>query len=69
MFDRDDNEDFNRALYLARENNIRCAWSNESIELWFLLHFEFINTNNGRKWYIHKLNAVIRELTGNYVHE
>lgn len=65
VFDRDDNRDFNRALYLARENGIRCAWSNESIELWFLLHFEFVNTNNGRRWYIHKLNRIIRRLSGN----
>lgn len=64
VFDRDDNQDFNQALALARQNGICCAWSNESIELWFLLHFEFVNTNNGRRWYIHKLNRIMRRLTG-----
>ena len=32
------------------------AWSNESIELWFLLYFEDYRANNGRKQYIEQLN-------------
>lgn len=32
------------------------AWSNESIELWFLLHFQDYISNNGRKQYIELLN-------------
>lgn len=32
------------------------AWSNESIELWFLLYFEDYCSDNGRKQYIEKLN-------------
>lgn len=32
------------------------AWSNESIELWFLLYFEDYCANNGREQYIEKLN-------------
>lgn len=59
VFDRNDNEDFNKALYLAMESGIQCAWSNESIELWFLLHF--VNTYNGRNRYIHKPNTAIHK--------
>jgi hypothetical protein len=65
VFDKDDNEDFNKAINFARENNIKCAWSNESFELWYCLHFQFVSTNNGRSWYIHKINRMVRKLTGN----
>lgn len=36
---------------------ISVAWSNESIELWFLLHFLDYFSNNGREQYIEKLNG------------
>lgn len=41
VFDRDSfkAESFNKAILKARVNNIRCAWSNEAFELWYLLHF------------------------------
>lgn len=35
------------------------AWSNESIELWFLLHFQDYSSDNGRKQYIEKLEKLI----------
>ncbi len=39
VFDRDDFPDFNKAIALARSHNLQVAWSNESFELWYLLHF------------------------------
>ena len=33
------------------------AWSNESVELWFLLHLQDYRANNGRKQYIEKLKS------------
>ncbi len=41
VFDRDSFRatSFNSAILKARANNIRCAWSNEAFELWYLLHF------------------------------
>lgn len=41
VFDRDSFKatSFNNAILKARANNIRCAWSNEAFELWYLLHF------------------------------
>ena len=40
VFDKDDFTDFKTALDAAHEKEIRCAWSNEAFELWFLYHFE-----------------------------
>lgn len=40
VFDKDDFKDFNEAILFALENGINCAFSNEAIEYWFLLHFE-----------------------------
>ena len=58
VFDKDDftDEQFNNAIYKARANNIEVAWSNEAIELWFILHFEYLNTAIHRNQYINKLN-------------
>jgi hypothetical protein len=41
VFDRDSFKEtsFNGAILKARANNIKCAWSNEAFELWYLLHF------------------------------
>ena len=45
VFDKDDFSDdqFNNAISLAERNGIHTAWSNESIELWFLLHFNYLS--------------------------
>lgn len=65
VFDKDDfpAQDFNNAILKASSLNVpnslinyQIAWSNECIELWFLLHFCYYTVNNGRKDYIHKLN-------------
>lgn len=41
VFDKDEcsKHNFNSAIELARKNDIRCAYSNESFELWYILHF------------------------------
>ena len=54
VFDRDSfpAERFNDAVFLARRENINCAYSNEAFELWYLLHFEFYNTAISRHDYI-----------------
>ena len=40
VFDKDDFTDFDDAIIFALNNGINCAFSNEAIEYWFLLHFE-----------------------------
>lgn len=69
IFDKDDfpEDDFNNAVYKAetlnKQSNIKyyTGWSNECIELWFLLHFCYYNVDNGRQDYIEKLNKYLIE--------
>ncbi|MCK9217689.1 MAG: RloB family protein [Firmicutes bacterium] len=58
IFDKDSfsEKQFNNAIREAIDNDINVGWSNESIELWFLLHFEFLNTGISRQQYIKKLS-------------
>lgn len=62
VFDRDDysDEQFNNAIIKATDNGIKVAWSNEAIELWFLLHFEYLDAAIHRHQYIDKLNEYFR---------
>lgn len=60
VFDKDDNEDFNEAIQLAEKAGFQCAWSNESFELWFCLHFIDLRTSVSRRQYIDILEREIR---------
>lgn len=64
VYDKDDfpydNFDNTQFSVEARTNKrFRVAWSNESIELWFLLHFQDYSSDNGRKQYIEKLETLM----------
>lgn len=37
-------EDYNRAIELAKNHDIKVAYSNDSFELWFLLHYQHLDT-------------------------
>lgn len=37
-------QDFNNAINLAEKNGMKVAWSNDAFELWFLLHFDKLET-------------------------
>ena len=58
VFDRDSFpvENFNNALSLASERDIRVAYSNEAFELWYLLHFDFHDTAVSRQTYKTRLS-------------
>lgn len=61
VYDKDDFplDNFDNTQFEAEARikpKISVAWSNESIELWFLLHFQDYFSNNGREQYIEKLN-------------
>lgn len=60
VFDKDDNEDFNEAIQLAEKAGFQCAWSNESFELWFCLHFIGLRMSVSRCQYIDILEREIR---------
>jgi hypothetical protein len=61
VFDRDDwpPQDFNNAIDTAKSNNLKVAYSNEAFELWYVLHFEFLNTGIPRDDYIKKMTKLL----------
>ncbi len=64
VFDKDDFHDFNEAINLAQSYGFYSAWTNEAFELWYLLHFQYLNAAVGRKNYIASLQAEIRKHPG-----
>jgi hypothetical protein len=65
VFDRDSftEEQFNNAIIRAEANKINCAWSNEAFELWFLLHFQFVNHGMPRQDYQSFLEREIKKVS------
>lgn len=61
VFDRDDwtKQDFNNALQTAKQYGFKVAYSNEAFELWYVLHFEFLNTGVPRADYAQKLTRLL----------
>jgi RloB-like protein len=53
VFDKDSfsPNNFNSAILLAENNNVKVGWSNEAFELWYLLHFQYRNTSMSRTEY------------------
>lgn len=62
VFDRDDwpKQDFNNAIANAQRAGFKVAYSNEAFELWYVLHFEFLNTGLPRQDYIVKLDKLLQ---------
>lgn len=57
VYDKDDfpSDAFDNTQFSAFAKKYNVAWSNESVELWFLLHFQDVSTNIGREKYIELL--------------
>lgn len=68
VFDKDDNQDFNEAISYAEQKGFECAWSNESFELWFCLHFIDLTSAVSRKQYIEILEREIRKFIPDFVY-
>ena len=64
VFDKDDFNDFNEAIALAERKGYGAAWSNEAFELWYLLHFVYLDAAISRSDYIAKLETEIRRFEG-----
>lgn len=58
VFDRDSfpKDRFNRAITLAEEHGLQVAYSNQAFELWYILHFEYLQAGLERKAYKAKLS-------------
>ncbi len=63
VFDKDDfsDSDFNSAIKMSEQKGYITLWSNQCIELCFILHFEYFHSNCSRKDYIKKLNKILSE--------
>jgi hypothetical protein len=61
VFDKDDFKNFDDAIYLASQHNVKCAWSNECFELWLLLHFKDVLTSTRRENLFDELETAICE--------
>jgi hypothetical protein len=49
----------NDAFQMAERNGISIAYSNEAFELWYVLHFHYLDTGIGRRDYCTKLTALL----------
>lgn len=58
VFDKDSftSQNFNRALQLAQNNGFKVAYSNESFEIWYLLHFHLYVSGLSRDDYKDRLS-------------
>ena len=61
VFDKDDFQDFNDAIEKAHRLGYHTAWSNEAFELWYFLHFEYLDAGISREAYIVKLETAFRK--------
>lgn len=61
VFDRDSfpPSDFDNAITKAEADGIKCAWTNEAFELWYVLHFEYRNTAMPRTAYQDTLSTLM----------
>ena len=67
VFDRDlkkennNQQNFNAAIRLAIENQLKLAISNDAFELWYLLHYEYYQSETHRSDYEKMLNIRLGE--------
>jgi hypothetical protein len=66
VFDKDSfsPNNFNGAIQLAENNNIKVGWSNEAFELWYLLHFQYRNTYMSREDYKKAIENEVNDKIG-----
>lgn len=62
VFDRDsfDAKDFDEAIKMCDDNGYIALWSNQAVEFWFLLHFNYICSKMNRIDYSKKLNEYFK---------
>ena len=66
VFDKDSfpNHKFDNAIAKGKMKDIKCAYSNEAFELWYILHFEFLNTGISRDDYQKHIERCLTQKTG-----
>jgi hypothetical protein len=68
VFDKDSfaPEDFDQAITMCENNGYIPLWSNQAVEFWFLLHFNYICSKMDRAEYSKKLNEYFKNKESNY---
>ena len=63
VFDRDDFDvdRVHKAFELAKNNKIKIAFTNEAFEVWYILHYKFIQTPTSRDGYKKELSKFIKK--------
>ena len=63
VFDKDSFSDknFDEAINMCLTNGYIPLWSNQAIEFWFLLHFNYIDVKMDRKMYATKINEYFKK--------
>jgi len=58
VFDKDSfsDKEFNDAVEMCEANGYIPLWSNQAVEYWFLLHFNYVNHRMNRTEYFSKIN-------------
>ena len=61
VYDKDDfpDKNYNDAIALAEKNGIESGHSNQSFELWYVLHFQFLQSALHRTSYIKTLSKTL----------
>ena len=61
VFDRDDFEDFDRAIKDGTNKGYKIAWSNQSFEYWLYLHFYYSDVALHRDVWNEKLDSIFQQ--------
>lgn len=61
VFDKDDFSpaSFNEAIAMAQQNGIEHAASNEAFELWYILHYQYLDVAIRREQYFDRLSKIL----------
>ena len=61
LFDKDSfgEDDFDNAIKMATSRGYTPIWSNECFELWYILHYEYLDADIGREAYNKKLDKLL----------
>lgn len=62
VFDKDDFpiDNFENAIQMATENGMKVAYTNQAFELWYVLHFCYMQNANGREAYMDMLDKFLK---------
>ena len=61
VFDKDDFDDFDQAIFEANKKGYKVAWSNQSFEYWLYLHFSYSDAALHRDDWNEKLSKLFND--------